>query len=99
MMQKPATASGICVWSTVLGGFQLITVWQAAQFVLVCGCEGPSPVAIAPLWQVTQEPSASECWKCTSGRNEMVLWHSAQLFVLAMWVAVFGVALYCEPVM
>ncbi len=37
MMQKPDTASGICVWSTALGGFQLITVWQDSHVSLVCG--------------------------------------------------------------
>ena len=59
MMQKPATASGICVWSTVLGGFQLITVWQAWHAWLVEGCVGPSPCAMLPLWQLAQVPNTS----------------------------------------
>ena len=29
----------------------------------------------------------------------MVLWHAAQLLVLGTWLAIFGVALYGEPLM
>jgi len=99
MMQKPAAASGIWVWSTVFGGFQLTTVWQASQFWLVGGWVGPSPCASVPLWQFAQLPMTCVWSKWTSGRNEIVLWQAAQRFVLGTCVAVFGVALNCEPVM
>jgi hypothetical protein len=56
LMQLPDTAAGICVWSTRSVGFHTTVLWQLSQASLLTMWVAFLPVAVVPLWQLTQLP-------------------------------------------
>ncbi|OJY55181.1 MAG: hypothetical protein BGP19_00935 [Thiobacillus sp. 0-1251] len=67
-------------------------MWQLSQAAAVGICVLGFPLAILPLWQVTQVPGATPLWLKEAGFQATVLWQVSQDAVVGICVLGLPVA-------
>ena len=80
--QAPCTSA----WSTRVAGFQVATLWQASQRVVVGICAAFLPLALVPLWQ-PEQPEVMPAWVNVVGVQAIVAWQVSQPAVVGICVA------------
>ena len=57
-----------------------------SQALVVARCEAGLPLAVVPLWQFAQVPTATPAWFIVAGTQPVVLWQVSHDAVVAMWL-------------
>ena len=74
-------------------GCQAVVAWQAEQVLDVGMCVAFLPVAVVPLWQLTQLPVMPLWSKALAGIHAMVVWQALHSCAVERCVADLPVAM------